>query len=303
MSITAWLDRAITRIRMLTGEPGINAKYSDDNLIDLIETSYGTVIADELIRQSAAPLVASMTLNLAAGTEYYVLPPTIQEVLWVGERDANTHNMMSDFKPRARLNPAGPGWIMEGNLMRWVPVPSVAKTLAVDYIPSADVRLHYGTAGTVGATSVVLAASPTKGALDERPNAYAGSILRILSSSGATAAVGEERVISAYNSATRTATVPLAWATTPSGTVTYEIAPLVSQIGDMIVSYYVAKLLVGLEGNRVRQATMEMAYREQMRNLRLRISKLEMRRGTRFQHDTIDNPGYVATTWTATIAS
>lgn len=300
MALTGFLTRTISRIRLFTGEPSVNAKYSDAELIDLIESAWGVVIADELLRVSDHPVCAEATLSVAANTQKYILPPTMSEILMIGEQDSTTKLFTSDHVPRSRFNPSGPGWALNGNVLEFTPLPTNTVTLVIAYIPGGDVRLHHGTAQAAAAGTITLATSPTVGAIDERPNAYVGCMVRLLDSSGGSAtplAIGEERIITAYNKSTKVATVSPNWTTTPAGTLTYEVAPLLSSMADMVVACYVAQLIVGLEGNARRQATMEKEFQRMMRGLRLKVGKLEMRRGTRFQHDTASNPLYLASAY------
>jgi len=71
----------------------------------------------------------------------------------------------------------------------------------------------YAQAGST-ATTINMAANASA-----TPNAYAGMTLRTVSGTGA----GQTRAISAYDSATKIATVSSAWTTTPDNTTTYSI--------------------------------------------------------------------------------
>jgi hypothetical protein len=77
-----------------------------------------------------------------------------------------------------------------------------------------------GQAVSATATEVVLHAS-AEGTTDD---VYNGSTIYI---SGATAGAGQQAIITDYDASSKTITVPT-WATTPTGTITYEIYPTIT---------------------------------------------------------------------------
>jgi len=167
-------------------------------------------------------------------------------------------------------------------------------------LPTGDVRLHCGEAGAIDNTTstesctVVLEATPTThGVLDNRPNAYAGSVFRVLSAS--TNNYVQERIISAYDVATRTATLRPAFTTAllPGGaTVAYEIAPLLWQANDMVVPLAVAKVIAGIEGDTKRFNALNLQLAQEMRRLRLDAASFDSIKGITFEHDTVTNRRY-----------
>ena len=304
MAADGFLTRTLSRIRLFTDEPSINAKYTDDNLLDLIESSWADIL-QELNRNSSAPIVVrhdvSVSTDATLDGNTHLLPPTVGQVLRLSKVCSTTGRVEWEMMPRSRWNPAGHGIIVEGNTIQFTPYwDRGSYTLRLTYIPKGDLRLHEGTfdnSGDVAITNdtdanqaeVILASSPGTGTLDIRPNAYAGSVLRILGDVGGspTADYVQERIIRSYDVTTRTATVAPALTYVPSGTtVPYEIAPLLGQALDIVVALDVAAQVIGIEGDAKRAASTERQYARKMRTLRLNAANLEAIVGQRFQHDT-----------------
>lgn len=278
MSADPFITRTRTSIREIAGEPGVHAKYTDARLLTYIEQAYSHIIT-ELNRLSANPVVVTYDITLNSDLRTYLLPPTVFRVVKMEMRDASGNIAWDEF-PGSRYNPSGHGVALVGNTINFSYDPTGTYTFRVHYLPSGCVRLHYGSITsdasivnntTTDTCTIVLPASPTAGTLDIRPNAYAGSILRIL---GATSHdYVQERIITAYDVTTRTATVAPAFTTAllPSvgggGAITYEIAPLFDQAVDLAVATYVARTLVALDGDKARMATLTQLWREQIADL------------------------------------
>lgn len=296
-----FISRTLARIRTFTDEPATSAKYTDAKLLDLIENQWAAILG-EFNRVSQHPTVIRHNVTFGETSRTYVLPPTVGSVLRLAKISTTTNSMEWEVIPLSRNSPTGPGVTMEGNILRLEPDwEGDDVTFQVDYIPTGDVRLHDGTAGTItndttaGTCTLVLAASPTTGVLDNRPNAYAGSVLRILSAS--TNNYVQERIISAYDVTTRTATLRPHFDATllPGGaTVTYEIAPILWQSNDMVVALAVAKLIAGVEGDNKRFAALGHHLAQEMRRLRLDAASFDAIKGVTFEHDTVTNRRYVS---------
>lgn len=294
-----FLERTISRIRKFVDEPATNAKYTDADLLDLIEVEWASILA-ELNRTGQRPLVVRHDLSVPQGAEILQLPPIVQNLLQIVKL-TRTGDVEWAVTPASRYNPAGPGVLFEGPVIRFQPPWSGGtETLRLEFVPSGDIRLHGGTAGTItnslsaNTCTVVLASSPSVGSLDTRPNAYAGSILRILSAS--TNNYMQERIIQSYNVTSRTATLAPAFeaALLPGGaTVTYEIAPLLYQAHDFVVAMAVARNIAVIEGDPARTKFLTQRYAERMRDLRLNESAYQGLVGDRMSVDTRYNRRYL----------
>ena len=241
------------------------------------------------------PIVLRLDITVSSATQEYVLPPIVGEILQLAKIDPDTDLHLWESVPGSRWNPAGPGFTIEGNIIRFTPKWQESHTLRLTFIPTGDMIMHSGDTTAHSSTTVTMDDSPTTGALDLRENAYSGSILRILI---ATWGVGvsnhiQERVISSYDATTRIATVSPAFSPAPeAGTVTYEIVPMIYNLLEMIVCYFTATLLLPMEAPAKKQAAVETKYAQMLRALKLRVSNIENRVGDRFEHDTVDNRNY-----------
>lgn len=275
---------------MYADEPDTSSKFSDAQIIRMLEKAWALVLG-EIGRASERLLVVRYNISVVNGTQYYQLPPTIGQILRIHKLESTLGLSEYEFTPASRWNPSGPGYTIEGDILVFTPIPQFTDTLQILFVPKATARLHDGTAGTVAASSIILAASPTTGTLDLRPQAYAGSIVRILNAGNA-AAVGQQRIITSYDNSTRTATINPAWTTTPTGTVTYEIAPLIWEPYDTIMAVYAARLMHTTEGDAQRINTINTAYRDMMREIRLSEANVEARMGEYFHHDVPENSNF-----------
>jgi hypothetical protein len=298
MSSLGFLTRTISRVRRFTDEPSTNAKYSDSDIIDIKQSSWGDVL-EELNRVNAAPIVVRHNMTFSDdNVNVYVLPPNIGTILRLAKMSSVTGLPEWVVTPRSRWNPSGPGLLIEGNTLRLEPFwVGSSDTLQMDYVPNGDLELHEGSIASSAFTndsttqtcSIVLSDSPTQGSLDTRPNAYAGSIFRIISATSNN--YQQERIIKSYDTITRTAVVQPAFEATllPGGTVTYEIAPLMNRSMDIVVALDVSAIILGLEGDNNRASSVQLQYARKMRTLRLNRSNIEAIVGQRFQHDTVAN--------------
>jgi hypothetical protein len=139
------------------------------------------------------------------------------------------------------------------------------------------------------ALTCILAATPADGTLDTRENAYVGYMLRILSSNANTQ---EERLITAYDADTRTATFNKAFTRTHegAGTVTYEVVPTFSRLLKHVVSLRASIDLLSQEGNSQRMATLERNYAVKVAAMRRELQNKEARFPGHFNADNWDNP-------------
>jgi len=283
---------------MYVDEPTSNAKYTDAKILDLLENQWANILS-EMSRVSQHPFVVRHNITFGEASRTYVLPPNVGNILRLASINTTSNAPEWIVVPLSRNNPGGPGISMEGNILRLEPDwKGEDTTYQLDYIPTGDVRLHAGTAGTItndstaGTCTLVLAATPTTGVLDNRPNAYAGSILRILSATANNYV--QERIISSYDVTTRTATLRPHFEADllPSGAVTYEIAPLLWQASDMVVAVAVAKVIAGIEGDSKRFNALHQQYAVEIRRLRLGAANFDQIKGITFRHDVPTNRRY-----------
>jgi len=285
----SFLTRTRANIREFAGEPGIHAKYSDARLLDWIEMAFSKVFG-ALSRRADNPICMTYDITLSSGQPHYQLPPTCQRVLQAQVFTAgDMDNPVWELHPRARSHPAGYNIVFEHTTVRLSPA-TIAQldgyVLRVTFVPSGCVKLHTAsidtddddddtgniTNGTTTATVVL----PTQtninatgaGTLDLRPNAYGGSIFRVLSAGAANYV--QERLITAYDVTTRTLTLSpqfdagLVPATDTDTNVVYEIAPPLVEQFDAVIAAWVAMMIVGLEGDKARYGGIATLYQDML---------------------------------------
>lgn len=90
--------------------------------------------------------------------------------------------------------------------------------------------LHYGTASGAAASTITLAASPSKGVLETESQVYRGMRIGIYSGTG----IGQIRRITDYQAATRVCTVEKPWATVPTGGVYSIVSPIPPNMHELL---------------------------------------------------------------------
>ncbi len=324
-SSQSFLYTVIERVRTYLDEPATNAKYDNSWIVNhLIYPCMVDVLARINLNQDN-PICVRHRVLLDPDQTYYQLPPNVQEIWRVAVSDADGY-LQKEAYPRGVFNPSGPGWSIEGNLLTIQPQVITGESISIWYIPTGDVLCHYGT-GYLNGRVLTLASSPTLGQLDRRPNAYAGSILRLLPSTGPI----QERVIESHNVKTGKVTVRIPFHTgadpetsgsedtlsgstssqssgTSSGapgsaesessggftnTVLYEIAPIASQgLYEAISLACACKLGAVRSVSEKKMAYLTAEYRKAMKTIKDNLANLQMRTGKSFDKNTVDHEVY-----------
>lgn len=285
LSGSGLLSDLVTLIRKATNEPLTNPKYTDGDIVELIQAAMDVVLTDVHINTDH-PIIIRHSITLVSGSQDYILPPGVGEILRIAKIDTGTNLPQWEAWPGSYFNPAGHGWKVEGNVLRLLQDWLSTDTLEIMYIPSAEALMHKATASAATATTITFPASVTDGTLDTRPNAYVGMVVRILSS---TQNILEERVVTAYDVATRVATLNKAWDTTPTGTIVYEVVPLFNRLIKHVVALRTSMDILSQEGNEKKIRTLERNYAVKMMAMRRSIEKRENRFPHHFDGDTWDN--------------
>jgi len=295
----AFLADVITEVRLATDEPATTAKYTDAILLGMISKAFAAVWND-INRVSQHPAVVLYDLSIVAGTSVYMLPATVGRIIdlqWI----STAGELLQHFQPSSHPMPTTPGIVLDGNTIRFQTEPASSYTLRIAYVPSGFVHLHYGTITTALSGSItnnltdnecviIVDTSGATGTRDLRPEAYTGCVFRLLTAGTAGAGVVQDRLIRAYNPKTLSFTVAPAYtaAWLPAVSATYEVTPLMAEEIVLPVGLYVARLIIGYEGDKVRYATVNTEYNRAIRDARLRESHFEVIRGMGFN---------VATAW------
>lgn len=294
----------LDRLRALIDEPDTDGKYTNDFLLRHCVMPAMVDVLSRLNQNSDAPIVIRYAITVVAGQRYYQLPPQIQEIWRLVALDS-AGNLAGDFYPRGQFHPQGPGWSIEGNILTLDPSVLPATDLYVLYVPSGDFLPHYGTSPAVislaadGVTQrMKLTTAPLMGQVDTRENAYAGAILRVISSTGgASVNVMEERIISrSYISGTdwwAEVRVPFVRHTTAQIPL-YEIAPPASQPLYQGIATEAALILGAMRSiSDSKAAKLQLMHRAAMKTIKDNLANLQLRTGKSFLKNTVDNPQFV----------
>lgn len=292
----SFLTRGLADIRRHIDEPTVNAKYTDADLIRQLEFSYILVLGEKN-RNALTPAVGRITITLAADTTTYILPYTVGSIEAIYEGDAGGGRIF--YSSRSQYNPLGRFIWVEGNVIKVQTTGflSLGTELTVEYIPSGIARLHHG-ACTLNAAGTIatFGATPNVGSLDTHHDAYVGSTFRIINVTGSvvTGNFQQERTMSAYANSTRAATLSPALTTVPTtddGEILYEIAPAIHKGLDMVVAMHAAKTIAQIEGLG-RAATIQAAYQEAIRHVRLTAYYSNIQDAALLHGDNFDNRRY-----------
>ena len=279
------INTLLRRIRFYLDEPE-DDKYTDNDLLDLVVPPAVQEVWGYMHNTSDNPIVASFSIDVTTTQREYILPPSVQAVHEIVRLDDN-NQYLHEYRPRNRAHPAGPGWFLEGNILRWDPLPIRNETLVVVYTPAPDQPPSYGT-GTLDATLSILTmpTTPSLGFRDKRVNGYIGAVLRLVADEGI-----ETRIISAYDPSTRAVTVRQAFTVEDAGTVSYEIFPIGSgAFTEAIALSAVLKLGAARGLSAVRTKHFMDLFRQARRTETQRLTNMMSRRGKHVDKLTRDNP-------------
>ncbi len=192
------LITALDRIRGYMDES--SSKWTNDHIVrHMLMPEYVNVWA-RLTLSREEPILIRHRLDLNSTDQYYQLPPNVGEVWGIIEWGTDGRKIR-DWAPKGRRADSGPGWAIEGNTLSLEPLLNRAShNLDLWYMPNGDFMPHYAEDGTLEEVDdevkrLYLTDSPKFGVVDRRPEAYAGSVLRLLPDSPG---VVEERIISTH---------------------------------------------------------------------------------------------------------
>ena len=301
------LDNIIEKARFLA-ESDKSASRSDSWIAEYLVGPAIEQVISQANLSSDAPIFIDHTITLVSGQTHYLIPPSIGDVLGVFQYD-EWKNLEKDWIPTSPRNLKGPGWRLEGNML--VVEPTIRDVgnepdWVIRGIPTGDVQTHKGTGTVVGSdrTQIQLAAVPTTGVLDRRENAYVGQVIRIID----TEVPVQERVITSYNAATRTATVNRAFSDFPAASsssdyetgaeVTYEVSVFGWQsLWDPIACHVAQQLGVPAGFSRVRMQNLDILFQRAMKTLLDRVATRNVRRGPGYDENTLDSQCGTINTW------
>jgi hypothetical protein len=292
LSGTGFLSECVSLVRKAVDEPSLGPKYTDADIVEYIQVAFDDVVSDVNVN-SDHPVLVRYTLPLVVGTQDYLLPANCGEIWRVAKINATTGRPDWETYPSTEHSASGAGFSLEGNKLRLLSKWTLADTVEVLYVPTGEPSIHKGTAsdtaGPLPAATIKFAATVTDGTRDTRANAYAGYMVRILSDSNGRV---QDRIVSAYDSATRIATVSPPWDPALDNTtvaVVYEVVPQYTRLIKHVVILKTALTILSNEGNTTRIRTITDELRVKMRAMRMILEKMASRFPHKFNSDTVDN--------------
>jgi hypothetical protein len=301
----------VERIRGFLDEPA--SKYPDAYIVNhVLAPSLADVLARLALNADGPPL-ARITLNLEVGTRFYQVPAFIAEV-WFLARFDEDENITADWKPRGSWHPSGPGWRIEGNVIVFEPALTEARagewrlvgTASGDFCPhyakagaigqgsssSAAESSSSSSEGSTGETLFTLDAAPTLGILDQRPNAYAGAVLRILRTAAGGTTVWEERAIGSHDAEAGTVEVLVPFEHYQEGDVVhYEVVCQGWQsIAEAVAARGAMKLGTSKDVSAKKMTFLRDEYRHAMKTAGDRLAFQNIRSPKSWDRATRDNP-------------
>lgn len=214
--------KIIARAKSIVGENVASNRYSADDLMMFFNESVEALYAEA---RNIFPQAGMISTNITqtASTETTALPDFLDRILRI--RDAT--NTSYERLPVDIMSKAGAGWASDGIKLWWVNLDET-NTWELWYT-RPPWECHKGTADSATTTTLVLddTADDLEGDCwegDAWDDYYKGAYAYITS---ATLYPGQKAEFTAYAGATRTGTISSWPAGTPTGTIVYEILPII----------------------------------------------------------------------------
>lgn len=285
LSGTGFLKSVTDKARKYAFDPAASKRFSDTELLDEVRMAWAEV-QDEINRFSTQKLKARVDVAITAETADYVLPPTIGQFLMLEKIESSTGRPEWEMTPNDPLAPFGPGYLIEGPVLRIDPLWQAGYTMRMTYVPNAEAELFEATASTWDTTNgddITIPASVTDGSVDSRAKAYCGYVLRVLSATEAGYDFKQERVITDYDNQNLKLTFTPALSPLPtSGTVTFEVVPAHAHRYQKAIALNVARTMCLAVKDDKHAEDLRKLYQDTMRSLRLGHSQTEARTGHKF---------------------
>lgn len=293
LSGTGWLSWLFTKIRTYTDIPSTNAKFNPSRLLEMMRDSIREMWSDPAM-SGAGRVYVRHSITLVSGQDHYVLPPGVGNIY--GLYYQNTDGTQGTEIRPGNATTGSAGYWKEGNTLRFTPNTLYAGVVfTLLYTPNGDVKPFKATASVLAGdgTTITFPTTVTDGTLDTRANAYAGYIVRNLSSSSNN--YEQEMAIASYDNTTRVATLVRPMSPVPGGTVVVEVVPAFSLLFSDVLAVHIARAIMSSDKNKAAFEMLTQRYREKARALRLQLTHQNQRSGFGYDGRTRDNTDYVGT--------
>lgn len=283
-----FISNLIDSVRQATDEPSVDSRYTDGAILLLARECWQTIWSDlAALGDQMLPCVR-WDVTTQSGVQDYALPANCGSVVAIRQLRQDTGLPSHDLMPRSIYSPFGPGWTIEGKLLRFTPIPTTAETWRVEYLPSAEVGFLEGVAvGSISSDGLTVSlGTPTAGSLDTRQNAYGGYLVRVTGPDGYET---EERMISAsaWNGSSETVDCTVSPAFTATDIVgasgaTYEVIPAYGPTLLGLLSTSIAMRIHANCSDTKRLQAQELIYQRQLAALRRMAVSVQTRRAMSF---------------------
>lgn len=287
-----FIQTVIDRTRAYLDDPSLDAKYDDNFLVKHVISPMFASIASRINNSTTNAISVWIPFPITKLQPYYQLPPCVGEVWRLAQRNNDTW-VSREAMPRTEWHYRGPNWKVEGNMMVFSPTPDQDYLdLELQFMHNGEV-MPFRTTATLDATKSILTFAltntPEVGVIDRRDNAYLGSMVRILTSTG----IVEERIISGWtkNSTNWQTTVRLPFTYAAAGTVTVEYAPFgLESLFEAVAVGGAIKLGTYKKITGSQFQLLQLQYKDAMKTAMDHFSNKQMRTGKYFERSTADNP-------------
>jgi len=282
---TSFLETLIEDVRIAVDDPEAGAKFTDDHILRYATNAMRRVFRD-LAGISSHPCVTRLGISVVADEKVYRLPPSVGEILQMGEWDATNESWKWRTQPPSRWSSL-PGIRVAAGRVVFDRNPSSAFTLSVDYVPSGDFMAHEGKSTTPtpntllttfnGVDAADEATKKVRGVIDDRAGAYIGAKLRVWEETpgGTSPAIIREALVTGHAVSAaepnRVFTIDKGWDPALGDGVEYryEIVPIFIEGIRMAVVFATAMTLCSLGGLKDKWRGLLIEYRSTLRTERL----------------------------------
>jgi hypothetical protein len=293
------LKTVLERIRGFLDDPDLEAKYSDDYIVRHIVSPAFASVLSRINNSAVNPVIQRLSFPLYQNQAHYQLPACVGEIWRLCITD-DVGRVIQEAIPRGVYNLRGPNWLVEGNMISFLPYPNADYTnMELWYVTSGDYKPFYSTggasqvlAGSLDYVTIDVSSVAGVGEVDRRVSAYVGQILRVLptSSSG----VVEERVISGWTQLSGTSwklSVAKPFSSQVAGSMPpFEVAPEGSEnLFEAVAAAGALKLATYRRLSGEHFGMIQAAYRDSMKTVLDHYSNVQMRIPKAWEKDTVDN--------------
>lgn len=283
------LADVIARVYRYMDEPIDTPKWTSDYLWPLIVGGWQRLMGD-INGVGSNRIKIQFTTTITSTVGRYILPPNVGKILRMGYLDSTTGRLTETITPRHELGIYGPGVSLQGNTQLFEPL-QYDQTLTMEYVPNGFCSLHTGTldasASGVSSTTLVLDSEPDEGYFDRQPNAYLGSIIRVLASVEGSFPDDyghfpvQERIITGWDPKTLIATVDPAFDPdfADLGLVTYEVVPFFGYSAREALAWHVVAKLSTAQKDYTKAQQANLQYQIEKRTLLQQFIEVNSRTG------------------------